>query len=772
METISVAIIARNAGGALEECLKSIRPHVDEIVVVLGGESTDDTEEIARKYADIVQPFVWVNDFSAARQYSFSLCTKDWILWLDSDDILRGGERLRKIVKECPEPVVGYWLAYEYGHDDLGNCTTVFDRERLVKRKVGWQWLYRIHEVLKCQQDGAKWLREDKIAVIHKGHDAASSIQRNINYLMTDEYARNPNDPRTIEYLGNQFFALGQFGDAIHYWERWQNVQNENAPYRQWWVWLYMGHAYRELGDWDHANRCYFCALDCCPDYAETYYGLAEVYLNMGELERALHWIKEGRNQKNRPPSWLFLNPMDLTYRHHVIAEQIYFRMGQLDKAIGEVKARQKIRDTEEVRSNAKSFLEGKQRLAYADRYMKRTQKKTPAEVLAVPLPDYMRALPGIQLRHGSALHATKAKKERRIAFMCGRSIEDWYPRKIEDGGIGGSETAVIEIARRFAAAGWRVDVYNQPYRFYGDNEGVNYWPYPLWNPDEHADVFVAWRGPEYILNRVNAGKKILWLHDLNISERLTKDLADRFDVIAGVSEWHAEYLKKCYPFLKDVTYFPNGVNLERFTPPEGVQRESHRCVYLSSPDRGLDVLLQMWPRILKVQGGAELHIYYGWQGVDFAIAQGDTKMLNLKAHMSNWMNQPNVFWHGRVDQQTLVTELYKSSLWLYPAHFPETFCISAVEVMAAGVVPVTADIGALRTTIGEAGLLLPGESRNPLWIDKYLSLIWALMFDPTIREPYREKGIERAKLWTWDKSFENHWLPAVQAKKPVEVAA
>jgi len=58
------------------------------------------------------------------------------------------------------------------------------------------------------------------------------------------------------------------------------------------------------------------------------------------------------------------------------------------------------------------------------------------------------------------------------------------------------------------------------------------------------------------------------------------------------------------------------------------------------------------------------------------------------------------------------------------------------------------------------------------LWIDKYLSLIWALMFDPTIREPYREKGIERAKLWTWDKSFENHWLPAVQAKKPVEVAA
>ena len=42
-DTIGVGIIARNAGKTIKQCVKSFAPFVDQIVVVLAGESTDNT---------------------------------------------------------------------------------------------------------------------------------------------------------------------------------------------------------------------------------------------------------------------------------------------------------------------------------------------------------------------------------------------------------------------------------------------------------------------------------------------------------------------------------------------------------------------------------------------------------------------------------------------------------------------------------------------------------------------------------------------------------
>ena len=73
---ISVCMIAKNEEKHIEKCLAAIRSHAAgsvelEIIVVDTG-STDRTKEIAARYADKVLDFVWVNDFSAARNYSIS----------------------------------------------------------------------------------------------------------------------------------------------------------------------------------------------------------------------------------------------------------------------------------------------------------------------------------------------------------------------------------------------------------------------------------------------------------------------------------------------------------------------------------------------------------------------------------------------------------------------------------------------------------------------------------------------------------------------------
>ena len=87
MNTISLCLIVKNEEAVLEKCLDSVKDIVDEIIIVDTG-STDNTKVIAERYYAKIYDFKWCNDFSKARNYSFSFATKDYILWLDADDFL------------------------------------------------------------------------------------------------------------------------------------------------------------------------------------------------------------------------------------------------------------------------------------------------------------------------------------------------------------------------------------------------------------------------------------------------------------------------------------------------------------------------------------------------------------------------------------------------------------------------------------------------------------------------------------------------------------
>ena len=92
MITISLCMIVKNEEKILERCLASIHDLVDEIIIVDTG-SKDNTKESAYKFNAKVFDFEWCDDFSAARNFSFSKAEKDYILWLDADDVLLEEDR-------------------------------------------------------------------------------------------------------------------------------------------------------------------------------------------------------------------------------------------------------------------------------------------------------------------------------------------------------------------------------------------------------------------------------------------------------------------------------------------------------------------------------------------------------------------------------------------------------------------------------------------------------------------------------------------------------
>ena len=92
MVSISLCMIVKNEEKVIERCLRSAKNLVDEIVIVDTG-STDKTKEIVHRYTDKVYDFKWCDDFSKARNFSFSKATKEYILWLDADDVILKEDR-------------------------------------------------------------------------------------------------------------------------------------------------------------------------------------------------------------------------------------------------------------------------------------------------------------------------------------------------------------------------------------------------------------------------------------------------------------------------------------------------------------------------------------------------------------------------------------------------------------------------------------------------------------------------------------------------------
>ena len=137
MNTLSLCLICKNEENNIKRLLDSVRGNLfDEIIIVDTG-STDRTVEVAKKYTDKIFFFKWINDFSAARNHSFSKATSSHILWLDSDDVVKPADYQKLLNLKGRLHESDIWLfKYEYAHDEFGNSICSFFRERIVKRFV------------------------------------------------------------------------------------------------------------------------------------------------------------------------------------------------------------------------------------------------------------------------------------------------------------------------------------------------------------------------------------------------------------------------------------------------------------------------------------------------------------------------------------------------------------------------------------------------------------------------------------------------------------
>lgn len=361
------------------------------------------------------------------------------------------------------------------------------------------------------------------------------------------------------------------------------------------------------------------------------------------------------------------------------------------------------------------------------------------------------------------------------VTFLAPGTLEEWSPRKLRDGGLGGSETALIRLAEELFYANGDYTK-SQLCTVYGRIDapgyynGVRYRGMESFDAGTASDVFVAWRYPEAADLPVRSGRMVLWMHDTDAGDRLSPVRAARFDTIVVLSEWHKAHMLERYPFLDadKLVVIGNGVDRERFAPSRtgnAHKREPHRVAYTSSPDRGLDVVLAaIWPKVAEQVPDAELHVYYGWQNID-TLAPDYPVLAQFRQHVANLLlDSKNVVQHGRINQAKLATELQKANVWLYPSHnFDETYCISAIEAQLAGAIPVTTNRGALAETVGAGvvieGTIAPDNDKATEYADAVITLLLA---DSKELSKVRAKVRKAVPVHGWD-NIASAWSSILQ---------
>ena len=149
MISISLCMIVKNEGELLAKSLDSVMELMDEIIIVDMG-SKDNTKVIASKYTENIYDFKALDNLSVARNYSFSMATKDYIIWLDPGDTLLEDDRNRfiELKEEIEDDIDIVIMGYNAEFDELKNATMSYYRERLFKRANNYNWREEVHEYI------------------------------------------------------------------------------------------------------------------------------------------------------------------------------------------------------------------------------------------------------------------------------------------------------------------------------------------------------------------------------------------------------------------------------------------------------------------------------------------------------------------------------------------------------------------------------------------------------------------------------------------------
>ena len=266
--TLCLCMIVKNEEAVIERCLDSVRDHIDHWVICDTG-SSDDTMAMVRDGLSGIpgqlERVQWV-DFGHNRTEALRLAaTKaDYVLVLDADMVLNVPDGF-----EWQLTADAYLMRYEGAND--------YWQVMLVRSRPSWRYEGVTHEYLTAEEDYSRErLIGPTLTHFHDGSNRIDKFERDASLLRV-ALERDPANERDIFYLAQTLRDLGDYDEAIEWYER---RAGAGGWVEERWYALYQSACVRhKRGDpWHDVRDAYLRAYEARPSRLEPLYPLARHY--------------------------------------------------------------------------------------------------------------------------------------------------------------------------------------------------------------------------------------------------------------------------------------------------------------------------------------------------------------------------------------------------------------------------------------------------------------------------------------------------------------
>lgn len=351
--TISLCMIVKNEAETLFRCLSSVADAVDEIIIADTG-STDGTKDIALGFTDKVYDFIWIDDFSAARNFSFSKAKGDYIMWLDADDIIspQNADKLKDLKATLPENTDIVYMPYHIRFDEEGKPTYTYYRERLVKKSKNPVWVEPIHELI---QISGKCEYID-IAVEHR-KIRANPLGRNLKIFEKQLAQGKKLSPRLTYYYGRELMFNRKYVDAVIVFNNFLDggdgwFENCLSACKD------LSVCYEMLNDYDSAFAAAFRGFVYSVPRGDLLCRIGDLFAKKKDLENAKYWYLLALNCKKPTLSLGFLEEDYYGYIPAIELCVICFKQGETEEAVSYNELAGKIKPYSAAYAYNKRFFE------------------------------------------------------------------------------------------------------------------------------------------------------------------------------------------------------------------------------------------------------------------------------------------------------------------------------------------------------------------------------------------------------------------------------
>jgi tetratricopeptide (TPR) repeat protein len=692
----------------LDRCLGYLDGYVDKFFITITGDN-EKCDAVAKKYKSDISHIDWKNDFAEARNFNFSQVPPEYSFlgWCDTDDILKGAEHLPKVVEKMKEQAADCGVMfYLYDFKD-GECTVKHLKTRIVKNDGCVKWEGRVHEdFINTREIESYFIKE--IEVLHLADEKRSKASAERNLDIAKEALKDNPDARSYYLMANAEWGMGRPDKTVEWFKKFVKVSGSDEEKYQ---------AYLTLGELDENRDYYFKAMELRPTYPNAYFQLGDSLRKDRRFEQALNFFEIGLQLPKPDMTKIVHNPRDFDYNPLMQMMDIYLETGEYQKAMKILDELKRLFPKDkEIVQKARVFNE-------VFEITKKVEKAT-SDILQIKdkkkLRKYFDKMEPSVRQHPkmcAAHNANFVKEEssgKDLVFYCSYTSKVWNPDVAMKDGIGGSEEAVINLAK--GLKDYNVTVYNNcgEAKVY---DGVQYRPFWEWNPKDKQDITIIWRHPKPLDIPINSTKIFIDLHDVLPKEEFTPERLAKIDKIFVKSKAH----RGLFPNVPDekIVVIPNGVDSSQFE--KKVQK--NQCVILntSSPDRHLDATLDIFEELIRRQPDKpwKLAWYYGWSVYD-GVQEDNPEMMKWKDDMMARFN--TLVAEGRaeggymINHREIAKKYLEAGIFLYPTQFFEIHCISAVKAQLAGCKCITSDFAALNETV-EYGRKIHTDGKR--WKDK-----------------------------------------------------